>query len=80
MKEWRIARIFLTTEFEDFDRIISSAPAKPEKPTVVATGKDAMSVIYHFAVGGGWTHEFKVLYRKKGEQSFGTLPYFSLVF
>lgn len=80
MKEWRIARIFLTTEFEDFDRIISSAPAKPEKPTVVATGKDAMSVIYHFAVGGGWTHEFKVLYRKKGEQSFGTLLYFSLVF
>jgi len=47
--------------------IYSSAPAKPEKPTAVATGKDVISVMYNFGVGGGWTHEFKVLYRKKGK-------------
>ncbi|XP_020621934.1 hemicentin-1-like isoform X3 [Orbicella faveolata] len=45
-----------------------SAPAKPEKPTVVVTGEPAaFNVTYNFGVGGGWTHEFKVLYKKKGE-------------
>jgi len=34
---------------------------------VVVTGEAAaFNVTYKFGVGGGWTHQFKVLYRKKG--------------
>ena len=48
---------------------VFTAPAKPEDPTVVATGEPAaFNVAYNFGVGGGWTHEFKVFYRKKGEK------------
>ncbi|RMX60520.1 hypothetical protein pdam_00001439 [Pocillopora damicornis] len=44
------------------------APAKPLKPTVKQIpGKNAFNVTYNFAVGGGWTLEFKVLYRKEAE-------------
>jgi len=51
--------------------IEKSAPAKPEKPTVTVTGEPSVfKVTYNFGVGGGWTHEFKVLYRKKGEEQF----------
>ena len=51
-------------------RCLFTAPAKPEKPTVVVTGEPAaFNVTYNFGVGGGWTHEFKVLYKKKGENN-----------
>ena len=34
---------------------------------MVVTGEAAaFNVTYKFGVGGGWTHQFKVLYRKKG--------------
>lgn len=50
---------------------VFTAPAKPEDPTVVATGEPAaFNVAYNFGVGGGWTHEFKVFYRKKGEKKW----------
>lgn len=42
-----------------------SAPAKPKKPTVTGTAVDAVNVIYNFDIGGGYTHEFRVMYRKK---------------
>ncbi|KAL9959377.1 hypothetical protein ACROYT_G032696 [Oculina patagonica] len=42
-----------------------SAPAKPEKPTVVGTKVDSVKVTYNFGLGGGYTHEFRVMYRKK---------------
>lgn len=44
-----------------------SAPAKPEKPTVSGTAVDAVNVVYNFGIGGGYTHEFRVMYRKKCE-------------
>lgn len=43
-----------------------SAPAKPKAPTVVPSLQGSFTVTYNFEVGGGWTSEFKVLYRKKG--------------
>ncbi|XP_074608784.1 hemicentin-1-like [Acropora palmata] len=43
-----------------------SAPAKPKAPTVVPSFQGSFTVTYNFEVGGGWTSEFKVLYRKKG--------------
>ena len=42
-----------------------SAPAKPERPTVEGTGVDEVKVTYNFGLGGGYTHEFLVMYRKK---------------
>ena len=36
---------------------------------MVGAGDGAFSVMYNFGIGGGWTREFKVLYRKKGEKS-----------
>ena len=42
-----------------------SAPAKPERPTVEETGVDEVKVTYNFGLGGGYTHEFLVMYRKK---------------
>ena len=47
---------------------VFSAPAKPLKPIVQQIGNGAVNVTYNFAVGGGWTHEFKVLYKMKGEK------------
>ena len=47
-----------------------SVPAKPKVPEVVESGEGAVNVTYKFDVGGGWTREFKVLYRKKGESYF----------
>ncbi|XP_073228624.1 fibronectin type III domain-containing protein-like [Porites lutea] len=43
------------------------APAKPDRPTVVETGKHVVSLKYNYGIGGGWTHQFKVLYRKQVE-------------
>lgn len=49
--------------------IKKSAPAKPLKPTVKQIlGKNSFNVTYNFAVGGGWTNEFKVLYRKQAAE------------
>ena len=45
--------------------IFLSAPAKPERPTVEGTGVDEVKVTYNFGLGGGYTHEFLVMYRKK---------------
>ena len=42
-----------------------SAPTKPERPTVEGTGVDEVKVTYNFGLGGGYTHEFLVMYRKK---------------
>lgn len=42
-----------------------TAPAKPRKPTVVGTAVDKVKVTYEFGLGGGYTHEFRVMYRKK---------------
>lgn len=44
-----------------------TAPAKPKKPTVSGTAIDKVNVIYNFDIGGGYTHEFRVMYRKKCE-------------
>ena len=44
-----------------------TAPAKPRRPTVSGTAIDEVNVIYNFDVGGGYTHEFRVMYRKKCE-------------
>lgn len=52
-----------------FDSILL-APAKPKAPTVVQSLKGSFTVTYNFEVGGGWTSEFKVLYRKKGESRY----------
>ena len=46
-----------------------SAPAKPEKPTVEGTGADKVKVTYNFGLGGGYTHEFLVMYRRKCKHS-----------
>ena len=52
-------------------RCLFTAPAKPEKPTVMVTGEPSVfNVMYNFGIGGGWTHEFKVLYRKEGERNW----------
>lgn len=42
-----------------------TAPAKPNKPTVTGTAIDTVNVIYNFGIGGGYTHDFRVMYRKK---------------
>ena len=42
-----------------------SAPAKPERPTVEGTSVGEVKVTYNFGLGGGYTHEFLVMYRKK---------------
>ena len=47
-----------------------SAPAKPERPTVEGTGVDEVKVTYNFGLGGGYTHEFLVMYRKKCKHSW----------
>ena len=47
-----------------------SAPAKPERPTVEGTGEDEVKVTYNFRLGGGYTHEFLVMYRKKCKHSW----------
>ena len=47
-----------------------SAPAKPERPTVEGTGVDEVKVTYNFGLGGGYTNEFLVMYRKKREHSW----------
>lgn len=44
-----------------------TAPAKPNKPTVEGTAVDEVRVTYNFGLGGGYTHEFLVMYRKKGK-------------
>ncbi|XP_068759026.1 neuroglian-like isoform X2 [Montipora capricornis] len=58
-----------------------SVPAKPKVPEVVESGEGAVIVTYKFDVGGGWTSEFKVFYRKKGEggefQETDWVDYFS---
>ena len=58
----RILRSLLTSFF-------FSAPAKPEKPTVEGTGADKVKVTYNFGLGGGYTHEFLVMYRRKCKNS-----------
>ena len=65
--------ILQTTSQEDLLNVhrVFTAPAKPENPTVVAAGEPAAFIVtYNFGIGGGWTHEFKVLYRKKGEKNW----------
>ncbi|XP_068715039.1 fibronectin type III domain-containing protein-like isoform X4 [Montipora foliosa] len=42
-----------------------SAPAKPEKPELERTAVNKVRVYYKFGLGGGYTHEFLVMYRKK---------------
>ena len=42
-----------------------TAPAKPNRPTVEGTDVDKVRVTYNFGLGGGYTHEFLVMYRKK---------------
>lgn len=42
-----------------------SAPAKPEKPELEGTAVNKVRVYYKFGLGGGYTHEFLVMYRKK---------------
>ncbi|XP_044183090.1 fibronectin type III domain-containing protein-like [Acropora millepora] len=44
-----------------------AAPAKPEKPTVEGSAVDEVRVYYNFGLGGGYTHDFLVMYRKKME-------------
>ena len=44
-----------------------TAPAKPKKPTVLRTETDEVNVMYNFDSGGGYTYEFRVMYRKKCE-------------
>ena len=46
--------------------LIFQAPAKPNKPTVEGIDVDRVRVDYKFGLGGGYTHEFLVMYRKKG--------------
>ena len=47
-----------------------SAPAKPERPTVEGAGVDEVKVTYNFGLGGGYTNEFLVMYRKKRKHSW----------
>jgi len=47
-----------------------SAPAKPERPTVEGTGVYEVKVTYNFGLGGGYTNEFLVMYRKKRKDSW----------
>ncbi|XP_068715034.1 hemicentin-1-like [Montipora foliosa] len=42
-----------------------TSPAKPEKPVIEGTASDAVRVDYKFGLGGGYTHEFLVMFRKK---------------
>ncbi|XP_068738238.1 fibronectin type III domain-containing protein-like [Montipora capricornis] len=42
-----------------------SAPAKPEKPELEGKAVNKVRVYYKFGLGGGYTHEFLVMYRKK---------------
>ena len=49
------------------------APAKPEKPTVDGIAVDKVKVTYNFGLGGGYTHEFLVMYRKKGKYSYSNV-------
>jgi len=42
-----------------------TAPAKPNRPTVDGLDVDKVRVTYNFGLGGGYTHEFLVMYRKK---------------
>lgn len=44
-----------------------SAPAKPNRPKVQGLDVDRVEVTYIFGLGGGYTHEFLVMYRKKVE-------------
>ena len=55
-----------------------SAPAKPDRPTVVETGKHVVSLKYNYGIGGGWTHQFKVLYRKQGKKYYYNLHGFHI--
>ena len=48
----------------------SIAPAKPEKPVIEGTASNAVRVDYKFGLGGGYTHEFLVMFRKKRKYSF----------
>ena len=43
-----------------------TAPAKPNRPKVQGLDVDQVEVTYIFGLGGGYTHEFLVMYRKKG--------------
>ena len=43
------------------------APAKPEKPTVEGSAVDEVRVDYKFGLGGGYTHQFLVMFRKKSK-------------
>ena len=42
-----------------------SAPAKPARPTAEGVAVDKVRVTYKFGLGGGYTHEFLVMYRRK---------------
>ena len=44
-----------------------TAPAKPAKPGAEGTDIDKVKITYNFNVGGGYTHEFRVMYRKKSK-------------
>ena len=46
------------------------APAKPERPTVEGTDVGEVKVTYNFGLGGGYTHEFLVMYRTKCKHSW----------
>lgn len=55
--------------FHSFNFVYFIAPAKPAKPGAEGTDIDAVKVTYNFATGGGYTHEFRVMYRKKSKFS-----------
>lgn len=38
----------------------------PNRPNVEGLDVDKVKVTYIFGLGGGYTHEFLVMYRKKG--------------
>ena len=67
----------LKTALNRFFLFTSIAPAKPEKPELEGTAVNKVRVYYKFGLGGGYTHEFLVMYRKKGKY-FYNLTFLSL--
>lgn len=56
------------TSFRKTEKTVAwAAPAKPEKPKVEGSAVDEVRVDYKFGLGGGYTHEFLVMFRKKIE-------------
>ena len=51
-----------------------SAPRKPANPSVESIAVDKVRVTYNYSFGGGYTHEFLVMYRKKCEYTCKMRP------